>query len=96
MGANDSLLEWGPKRPPRRQKAPLDSGTSNVATPNGLASVLMSMRKVPWRYSRHSLPMDSETSTTKSRTRPCVLAAQSGIVMPSTGNAVWPPQLGDM
>src|SRR5262245_24514180 len=32
IGVNDSLLECGPRRPPRRQKSPPRSGTSKVAT----------------------------------------------------------------
>src|SRR5438034_10220951 len=96
IGANDSLLEWGPKRPPRRQKAPLDSGTWKVATENGRVSVVTSTTNVACRDSRHSLAVASETSTTKSRTRALGLAAQSAIVTPSTGTAVWPPQLGDV
>ena len=36
---NDSWLECGPKRPPRRQKSPVGSGTSKVATEYGVRSV---------------------------------------------------------
>src|SRR5436190_17950262 len=96
IGANDSLLEWGPKRPPRRQKSPLDAGTWKVATENGRVSVVTSTTNVACRDSRHSLAVASETRTTKSRTRSWVLAAQSAIARPGTGNAVCPPQLGDM
>ena len=75
---------------------PWHSGTWKVATENGRVSVVMSTMNEAWRNSRHSLAMASDTSTTKSRTWPLVFAAQSAIFIPSTGNAVWPPQLGDM
>ena len=67
-----------------------------MATENGLVSVVTSTMNVACRNSRHSFAIASETSTTKSRTLPFVFVAQSPIVIPSTGNAVCPPQLGDM
>ena len=74
----------------------MDSGTWNVATPNGRVSAVMSTTNEAWRDSRHSLAMASETRKTKSRTRSLELGAQSPIVTPRIGNDVWPPQLGDM
>src|SRR5439155_10770542 len=93
---NDSLLECGPKRPPRVQNRPLDSGTWNVATPNGRVSAVMSTTNEACRDSRHSLAMASETRKTKSRTRSLVLGAQSVTGTPRIGNEVWPPQFGDI
>src|SRR6266851_7387468 len=96
MGVKDSCDECGPKRPPRRQKCPGDSGTSKVETGKGRDGSVTSTMKVSWRTSWHSFFKDSETSRTKSRTRPAEFPAQPGTVIPSTGKEVWPPQSGDM
>src|SRR5712671_4245593 len=96
MGLNDSLLEWGPKRPPRRQKSPVGSGTSKVATEYGVRSEVTSTMNESWRISWHSLRSDSETSSTKSRVRPGTAGDQCGTEIPRIGKLVCPPQAGDM
>src|SRR5713226_5682686 len=96
MGVKDSFDEWGPKRPPRVQKRPADSGTSKVDTEKGFEASVTSTIKVSWRTSWQSFLSDSETSTTKSRTFPALFKTQSATGIPSTGKEVWPPQSGAM
>ena len=95
IGGWFSLDECAPKRPPREQKPPPESGcfsgTVKLATPTGIFSSVMSTIHTIWRGSWHSLVSDSFTTTTKSRRGPPLSFANSATSMPSTGRAVCAP-----
>src|SRR6266540_7269691 len=67
IGGWFSFEECEPKRPPRLQKPPGDSGTLKVAMPTGTFSSVTSTIHAIWRGSRHSLTSSSFTTTTMSR-----------------------------
>src|ERR1700716_3432227 len=70
-----SLDECVPKRPPRAQKLPVASGTVQLATPIGRASLVISAIQSICRASAHSFTSDSSTMATKSR-GPAILVAR--------------------
>src|SRR5574341_1334741 len=89
-----SLEELEPKRPPRLQKFPLDSGTWKFEITCDFAGVVTSARNTIWRFSWHWLARDSLTMTTMSRFLPRLFLAKSGIVIPGIGKVVWAPPVG--
>src|SRR5436309_14008607 len=67
MGVMFSFDEWVPKRPPRLQKLPLDSGTVHDETPTGFDSVVISTIRTSCRFSRHSFAVVSPIAAMKAR-----------------------------
>src|ERR1700730_16739284 len=88
-----SLDECVPKRPPRAQKLPLASGTVQLATPIGRASLVISAIQSICRASVHSFTSDSSTMATKSRALPSLSRANSPMFIFSSGKAVCAPTL---